>query len=95
MASHPLLERIPLLQRETVCLGDNRNDIHNFAQLFHDDDIDWSKGVSSRVDEKEAAVNAGVLDVAITNGGEFLAKVGAVLILNIFHNRVPAVVLSC
>ena len=34
-----LLERFPLLQRQAVRLGYHRNDVHNFAQLFHHNDV--------------------------------------------------------
>lgn len=44
-----------------------------------------------RLDEKEAAMDACVLDVPFSLGCEFLAEVGRMLILNVFDNRVPAV----
>ena len=34
-----LFERLALLQGETVCLGNNRNDIDNFAEFFHDSHV--------------------------------------------------------
>ena len=43
-----------------------------------------------RVDEVEAAVNAGVLDVAVALGRKLLAQVRAVLVLDVLDNRVPA-----
>ena len=37
--SYLLLERLPLLQRQGVRLGNNRNDVDNFAQLFHHNNV--------------------------------------------------------
>ena len=46
--------------------------------------------MSGGLDEEEAAVDPTVLDVAVALGGEFLSKVGRVLVLDVFDNRVPA-----
>ncbi len=46
--------------------------------------------MASGVDEKEAAVDARVLDVSVANSGELLAEVRAVLVLDVLHNRIPA-----
>ncbi len=42
------------------------------------------------LDEEEAAVDAGVLDVSLALGGKLLAQVRRVLILDILDDRVPA-----
>ena len=42
-------------------------------------------------DEVETAVDSGVLDEAVTHGGQLLSEVGAVLVLDVFDDRVPAV----
>lgn len=42
------------------------------------------------LDEEEAAVDARVLDIAFSLGGEFFAEVGRVLVLDILDNWVPA-----
>lgn len=47
--------------------------------------------MARRLDEKEAAMDACVLDVPFSLSCEFLAEVGRMLILNVFDNRVPAV----
>jgi hypothetical protein len=51
-------------------------------------------GLNSRMagwlNEEEAAVNSGILDVAVTLGSKFLAEVCGVLVLDVFHNWVPA-----
>jgi hypothetical protein len=46
--------------------------------------------VSGGLDEEQAAVNAGVLDVALTLSSELLTEVGGVLVLDVLHNGVPA-----
>ena len=46
--------------------------------------------MSGGVDEVQAAVDARVLDVTVTHRRELLAKVCAVLVLNILYNWVPA-----
>jgi hypothetical protein len=42
------------------------------------------------LDEEEAAMNATVLDVALSLGGQFLSEIGGVLIFDIFDNWIPA-----
>ena len=42
------------------------------------------------LDKEQAAVNAGILDVALTLSSEFLAEVCGVLILDVLDNGVPA-----
>lgn len=46
--------------------------------------------VSGGLDEEQAAVNAGVLDVALTLSSELLTEVGGVLVLDVLHDGVPA-----
>lgn len=46
--------------------------------------------MAGRLNEEQAAVDAGILDVPLTLGSEFLAKVGRVLILDVLDNGVPA-----
>lgn len=43
------------------------------------------------LNEEQAAVNPGILNVALTLSSEFLAEVGRVLILDILDNWVPAI----
>lgn len=46
--------------------------------------------MARRLDEEQAAVNTGILDVTLTLSSEFLAEVGRVLILDVLDDRVPA-----
>ena len=89
-----MLERIPLLKRQAVRLGNDRNNVHDLAELLHHNDIDGAEGVASGVDEEQTAVDTGVLDVAVALRSELLAQVRAVLVLNVLDNRVPAGVVS-
>lgn len=55
--------------------------------------IDRKLGYDSRMarglDEKQAAVDTGILNITVTLGSKFLAKVCRVLILDVLHNRIP------
>ena len=42
------------------------------------------------LDEEQAAVDSGILDITFTLGCEFLSEVCRVLILNVLDNWVPA-----
>ena len=85
-----MLERISLLERQAVRLGDNGDNVHNLAELLHHNNVNRAKGVARRVDEEETAVDARVLDVAIAHGRQLLAQVCAVLVLDVLDDRVPA-----
>ncbi len=111
VCTHPLFEKVPLVQGQAVCFCDHGNDIDDIRKLLHDQGVDRAKAVSrpsqvrgqisiqsaclgvrahSRVDEEEAAVDAGVGDVALAHGGQLLSQVSAVLVLDVFDDRVPA-----
>jgi len=47
--------------------------------------------VPGGVDQVETAVDAGVLDVTVAHHGELFAEVSAVLVFDVFDDRVPAV----
>lgn len=47
--------------------------------------------MSRRVDEEQRAVNPRILDVAISHRRQLLSEVRAVLVLDIFDDRVPAI----
>jgi hypothetical protein len=46
--------------------------------------------MSGGADEVQAAVNAGVLDISVSHGSQLYAEVRAVLVLDVFDDRVPA-----
>lgn len=85
-----LLEGLSLLQGQRVGLGNDGNNVDNIGQLLEHDNIDRLEGVSRRLDEEKAAVDAGILDVALTLSSELLSQIGGVLILDILDNGVPA-----
>lgn len=59
-----VLELLALLESKRIGFGDDGNDVDSLAQLLEDNDIDRLEAVARRGDEVEAAVDAGVLDVA-------------------------------
>ena len=87
-----LLEGGPLLQRERVGLGNDGHDVDNVRELLQHDNVDGLERVARGLDEEEAAVDAGVLDVALSLGRELLAQVGRVLVLDVLDDGVPAAV---
>jgi hypothetical protein len=87
---YPLLECSPLFQGQAVALGDDRHHVDKLAQLLQDDDIYGLERMAGGLNEEEAAVDAGVLQVAFTLGSEFLAQVGRVLVLDVLDDGVPA-----
>jgi hypothetical protein len=88
--THFLLEGLSLFKRQAVRFGNDRNDVDDLAQLFHDDDINRPERMTRWVDEIQAAVDARVLDVTVAHSGELLAEVRAMLVLDVFDNRIPA-----
>lgn len=87
-----LLERLSLLQGQGVGLGDDGHDVDNIRQLLQNNDINGLERVSRGLDEEQAAVNTGVLNVSFTLSCELLSQVRGVLILDILDDRVPAAV---
>ena len=87
-----LLEFQPLLESQGIGLGDDRNDIDNVGKLLQDDDVDGLQRVTGRLDEEQAAVDPGVLDIALALRSKFLPKVGGVLILDVLDDGIPATV---
>ena len=46
--------------------------------------------MASGVDEVQAAVNAGILNIPFTLSSQLLAQISRVLILDVFDDRIPA-----
>ena len=87
---YPLLESRTLLQGQAVTLRNDGNDIDEFRQLLQHDNVDGLEGVTRGLDEEEAAVNAGVLQVTLALSGQLLAEVCTVLVLDVLDNGIPA-----
>jgi len=93
LSTNLLLECEPLFRRQAVRLCDNRHHVHDLAQLLQHDDVDCAQRVSRRVDKEQRAVNPSVLDVAVSHRRQLFSQIRAVLVLDVFDNRVPAVVI--
>ena len=89
--THLLLEELPLLERQTIRLGNNGHNVNNLAELLHDYDVNRAQRVAAGVDEVQSAVNTRVLDVSVAHSSELLAQVGTVLVLDVLDDGVPAV----
>ena len=89
-----MFERLAFLQSETVRFGNNRDDIDDLTKFFHHSHVYGAERMAGRVDKVQAAVDTRVLDVTVTHRRELLAKVRAVLVLDILHNWVPATTLT-
>jgi hypothetical protein len=87
---YPLLELGTLLKSQAITLGNDGHDVDELAQLLEHDDVDGLERVTRGLDEEQAAVDAGVLQVALTLGSELLAEVGTVLVLDVLDYGVPA-----
>jgi hypothetical protein len=87
---YPLLELGTLLKSQAITLGDDGHNVDELAQLLEDDDVDGLQGVAGGLDEEQAAVDAGVLEVSFTLSSELLAQVGTVLVLDVLDDGVPA-----
>lgn len=85
-----LLERTAFFKGERVGLGDDRHHVDNIRQFFENDNVNGFEGVTRRLDEEEAAVNASVLDVSFSLSGQFFSEVGRVLVFDVFDDRIPA-----
>ena len=91
ICAHSLLEELSLFQCQAIRLSNDWHDVHDLTKLLHDNDINWSERVTSWVDEEKTAVDTSILDVTVTDSSKLLTKVRAVLILDVFNNRVPAI----
>lgn len=87
-----LLELQTLLNSQGIGLGDDGNDIDDVGKLLQYDNIDRLERVAGSLNEEEAAVDTGVLNVLLSLRREFLSQVRGVLILDILDDRVPATI---
>ena len=83
------LEFLPFVKCQTIALRNDRNNVDNFAQFFHHNNVDGTERMASGTDEVEATMNACVLNVAVPHSCQFFAKVCRMLVLDVFDNRVP------
>lgn len=85
-----LFEGSTLLQGERVGLSDDGDNVDHVGKLLQHDNVNRLEGMARGLDEEEAAVNAGVLDIAFALGSQLLSQVRRVLVLDVFDNWVPA-----
>lgn len=76
LISDSVLESLALLQGQGIGLCNDGDDVDNLAQLLQDNYVDGLESVTCGLDEVQAAVDTGVLDVAVALSGELLAQVG-------------------
>ena len=86
----PLLERSSLFECERIRLRNDWNNIDHIGELLQDHDVDRLEGMARGLNEEEAAVNAGVGDIAFSLGGKFFSEVGRMLIFDVLDDWVPA-----
>lgn len=89
---YSILESLSLLESKGIGLGDDGDDVDSLTELLQDDNVDWFEGVASGLNEVKTAVDPGILDVAVALSSELLAQVCRVLVLDVFHDRIPAAV---
>lgn len=85
-----LLECLTLLEGQRIRLGNDWNNVDDIGKLLEHNNIDWLQGVARWLDEEQATVNAGVLDIALSLSSELLAEICGVLVLDVLDNWVPA-----
>jgi len=93
LGTNLLLEREPLFHRQAVRFRNDRHHVHDLAQFLQHDNVNRTQRVSRGIDEEQRAVNPRILNVAISHRRQLLPEVRAVLVLDIFDDRVPAVVI--
>jgi hypothetical protein len=86
---YSLLECPAFFEGERIRLGDDRNDVDNIRELLENDDIDGLERMSGRLDEEQTAVDASVLDVALSLSGELFSEVCRVLVFDVLDDRIP------
>ena len=86
---YSLLERASLLQGKRIGLCDNWHDIDHIRQFLEDDYVDRLQCVTGWLNEEQAAVNSGVLDIALSLSGELFSEVCRVLVFDVLDDRVP------
>lgn len=87
---YPLLKSSALFQSQAVGLGNDWYDIDKLRKLLEHNNINWLQAVTGRLDEEETAVDACILQVSLTLRSQLLSEVGAVLILDVLDNWIPA-----
>jgi hypothetical protein len=85
-----LLKSAALFQSQRIRLCNDWNDIDNIRKLLENNNINWLESMAGRLNEEEAAVDAGILDITLSLGCKLLSKVCGVLVLDVLDDWVPA-----
>jgi hypothetical protein len=87
---YALLERLTLLQSERVALSNDRYHVDKFAELLENHNINRLQGMAAGLDEEQAAMDSGVLQISLALSSELLAQICRMLVLDILDDRIPA-----
>jgi hypothetical protein len=85
-----LLERSALFECEGIGLRDDWNNIDHIGELLQDHNVNGFEGVAGGLDEEEAAVDAGIGNVAFSLRREFFSQVRRVLVFDVLDDWIPA-----
>lgn len=86
--THPGLESEEICWAESVCLGDDRDEVDAGAEALHDFNIQRLEGVAGGSDEVETGMNTEV-NLLATAGLLLLEHVRLVLVVEEFDNGLP------
>ncbi len=70
---YPLLESTSFLECQRIRLGDDWNDVDDIGELLQNDNVNRLQSMPRRLNEEETAMDASILDVSFTLGGELLS----------------------
>jgi hypothetical protein len=88
-----LLELLTLLYCQGIGLGNDGHNIDDVRELLQHNNVNRLQRVSGGLDEEQAAVDTGILDITFALRCEFLPQVRGVLILDVLDDGVPAAVI--
>ena len=89
--TYPRLEVVDLLVRESVGLGDHRNQVDLGVKAAHDLNVEGLERVAGGLDEEDAGMDAVVDDVHAVNL-VLSVEVGIETLLNVLNNGPPRLV---
>lgn len=89
---YPLLESLTFFDGQAVALGNHGNHIDNIAKLLQDDNVNRLERMTRWLNEEQAAMNAGVLNVTLALCSKLLVEIGTILVLDVFDDGIPAAI---
>jgi len=88
-----LFERPAFLEGERVGLCYDGHDVDDIGELLQHYNVDGFQSMSRWLNEEEAAMDSGILNVAFSLRRQFLPEVGRVLVFDVFHDWVPTAII--